>query len=104
MKAFVIDRRYVFVGSYNWDPRSSFINSEIGVFIDSPSLANWAAEKFAERLPKHAYRVRLNEEEELEWVETSDGDDIVHQEEPMAGGWRRFQAGFYSLFPLEEEL
>lgn len=104
MKAFVIDRRYVFVGSFNWDPRSSFINSEMGVFVDSPSLANWAAEKFAERLTKHAYRVRLDKDNEIEWVDTSGGDEVIYHEEPLTGTWRRLQAGFYGLLPIEGEL
>lgn len=104
MKAFVIDRRYVFVGSFNWDPRSSFINSEMGVFVDSPSLANWAAEQFAERLPRHAYRVRLDEDGELEWVDSSGDDDVIYHEEPLADPWLRFQSGFFGLLPIEGEL
>jgi len=104
MKAFIVDRRYAFVGSFNWDPRSSFINSEMGVFIDSPTLANRAAEKFARRLSTHVFRVRLNADDELEWVDSSGSDDVVYLEEPLTGAWRRFQAGFYGFLPLEGEL
>ena len=32
-KLVMIDRRHVFVGTFNTDPRSMFINTEIGLFI-----------------------------------------------------------------------
>ena len=38
-KSAVVDRRHVFIGSMNLDPRSANINTEGGVFIDSPPLA-----------------------------------------------------------------
>ena len=104
MKAFIIDRRYVFVGSFNWDPRSSFINSEMGLFIDSPTMASWAVEKFDERLSIHAFRVRLDEDGDLEWIDASGDDDIVYDKEPLADSWRRFQSDLFGLFPIEGEL
>ena len=104
MKAFLIDRRYVFVGSFNWDPRSSFINSEMGLFIDSPPLANWAADKFDARLSKNAFLVRLDKDGDLEWIDATGDNDIVYDEEPLADPWRRFQSDLFGLFPLEGEL
>ena len=38
-KTAVIDRRVVFIGSMNLDPRSATINTELGAVIDSPQLA-----------------------------------------------------------------
>ena len=38
MKAAVVDRRHVFIGSMNFDPRSAAINTELGAFVDSPSM------------------------------------------------------------------
>jgi putative cardiolipin synthase len=38
-KAMVVDRERAFVGSMNLDPRSEIFNSEMGVIIDSPALA-----------------------------------------------------------------
>jgi putative cardiolipin synthase len=48
--------------------------------------------------------VRLNTDGELEWVDSSGSDDVVYLEEPLTDTWRRFQAGFYGLLPLEGEL
>lgn len=41
-KAFTIDDRYLFVGSFNWDPRSVNINTEMGILIDSPQVTKRA--------------------------------------------------------------
>ena len=38
-KAFVVDRQKLFVGSFNLDPRSAKLNTELGVIIESPELA-----------------------------------------------------------------
>ena len=104
MKAFVIDRRHTFVGSFNWDPRSSFINTEIGLFIDSPALGEWAAGMFESRLPEHSFRVRIDEDGDIEWLEQSAEGERVYDKEPRTGAWRRFQAGFYGILPIEEKL
>ena len=100
-KSFVvtIDRRHVFVGSFNWDPRSGFLNTEIGLFIDSPALGEWAAETFAKRLPEHSYRVRITADDELERVEKTADGERVWDEEPETGVWRRFQADFLGIVP-----
>lgn len=34
-----IDEKQVFIGSFNFDPRSANLNTEIGVIINSPPLA-----------------------------------------------------------------
>jgi len=38
-KTAVIDRRLAFFGSMNFDERSASVNTEMGVFVDSPQLA-----------------------------------------------------------------
>jgi putative cardiolipin synthase len=49
-KGVIIDRKLVFVGSLNMDPRSVDINSEMGMVIKSPDLANLLAEEVLEDL------------------------------------------------------
>jgi putative cardiolipin synthase len=104
LKSFIVDRRSMFVGSFNWDPRSARINTEIGAFIDSPALAEWAAELLESRLPSNSYRVRLDAEKEIEWVDLSGEEAIVYNQEPMTGWWRRFRAGFFGILPIKGEL
>jgi putative cardiolipin synthase len=35
----ILDKQKVFIGSFNFDPRSVFWNTEVGVLVDSPELA-----------------------------------------------------------------
>ncbi|WP_160114839.1 phospholipase D family protein [Jhaorihella thermophila] len=60
-KAFVIDRRYMFIGSFNWDPRSVRMNGEMGILIDSPAMAEPAVRHFEAGLADGAYRLKLDE-------------------------------------------
>lgn len=46
-KLFVFDRKKLFIGSMNFDPRSMHLNTEIGLLIDSPELAQQTAARFA---------------------------------------------------------
>jgi putative cardiolipin synthase len=39
VKTFAIDRSRIFVGSFNFDPRSAGLNTEMGVVVESPRLA-----------------------------------------------------------------
>lgn len=38
-KSMVIDDRIVFIGTFNLDPRSANLNTEVGLLVDSPELA-----------------------------------------------------------------
>lgn len=84
--------------------RSANISTEIGVFVDSPAVAQWGAELLERQLPAISYCVRLDAEEEIEWVDAAAEGAVVYPREPKAGGWRRFQAWLYGLFPIEQEL
>ena len=45
-KTFVVDEQRVFVGSFNFDPRSKHLNTELGLVIDSPELATPDRDQF----------------------------------------------------------
>ena len=76
----------------------------MGLFIESSALAEWAAGKFAGRLPTHAFKVRLNESNHIEWVDASGSEEIVYDDEPMTDGWRRFVSDFLGILPVEGEI
>jgi len=62
----VFDRESVAIGSFNLDPCSSTINTEIGVLIDSPELASRAAQFMDEGvLPGSAYYVTVDQDHNL---------------------------------------
>jgi len=100
-KAFTVDDERVFVGSFNFDPRSARLNTEMGFVIDSPALAQSMAQALRPRLAQDAYRLRLSERGELEWIETVDGREVVHDEEPGTTVWSRLGVSLLSLLPIE---
>jgi putative cardiolipin synthase len=98
-KAFLIDDRYLFVGSLNLDPRSIEINAEMGLLIDSPEIVSGFTDNADERLAKMAYRVLINEQGQLEWHGRINGKDVVETHEPLASPWLRFKAWFMKIAP-----
>ncbi|MHA1529318.1 MAG: phospholipase D family protein [Alphaproteobacteria bacterium] len=103
-KVFAVDGRYIFIGSFNWDPRSLDINTEMGAYIDSPGLTGPALERFERALPTAAYRLHLTGAGAIEWHALEDGQEVIYQDEPGASSWKRFTAGLYRLLPIENLL
>lgn len=100
-KTFSIDRSRAFVGSFNFDPRSERLNTELGFVIDSPSMAQAIADAFATVIPARAYQVRLNDAGALQWVVQRDDRERVYDQEPRAGFWLRAYVLMLSLLPIE---
>jgi putative cardiolipin synthase len=103
-KATFVDRDTVFVGSLNFDPRSIFLNTEMGIFIESEELGRPFTEGALEALPRVAYRVTLDEDGDLQWLFDDGVEREVWRKEPQTGWGRRFKAGFYRLLPIEGQL
>lgn len=98
-KVFLFDRRYMFVGSLNLDPRSVEINAEMGLLIDSSEFAGEMARAVTERLATATYRVVENSRGKLEWHATIDGEDVVETKEPLTSWWLRFKAWVMKIVP-----
>jgi putative cardiolipin synthase len=103
-KAIMIDRRWLFVGSLNVDPRSIDINTEMGLILDAPGFARELYEAAADSVRKHAYQVTLSDKGRLEWKALRDGQIVTLKKEPETSWWRRFKAGFYGVLPIEKQL
>ena len=101
-KTFAVDGKRVFVGSFNFDPRSARLNTEMGMVIDSPKLARNLAEAFETSAPKVAYQVRLAADGlSLEWIERTASGDKVYSTEPDTTFFKRFGVQVISLFPID---
>jgi putative cardiolipin synthase len=100
-KTFAVDDKTVFVGSFNFDPRSAALNTEMGLVISSPELAGRLSALFREEVPEAAYAVHLTAKGELEWTERTDEGEITYHTEPNTSGWRRFSVGFLSVLPID---
>jgi len=104
-KSVVLDRKIVYVGSFNVNLRSTYLNSETALIIDSPILAEQIAASIEELMaPDSSWQVVRTPSGQLEWRSETDGKLVVEKREPMTGFWRRFNSGFYGLFPLEKYL
>jgi putative cardiolipin synthase len=104
-KAVVFDRESVFIGSFNLDPRSASINTEAGLYVESPELAEQVAAYMEEGVkPQNSYRVLLDEHGDLIWVTEIDGQEVRYHKEPEASFGQRFMSGFIMLLPVEHQL
>ncbi|MCK2185460.1 phospholipase D family protein [Halomonas getboli] len=100
-KTFSVDGKRLFVGSFNFDPRSAKLNTELGFVIESPELAQEMAEVFREDIPGNAYEVRLDDNDDLVWLERTDDGTIRHHSEPNVGLLRRGWVTFISVLPID---
>ena len=99
-KTFSIDRDRVFVGSFNFDPRSHKLNTELGVVIESPKLAAEVSNTLDRDLDQAAYEVVIKGSG-LEWVERTGQGEIRYDKEPKTTFWQRFGVGFMSILPID---
>ncbi|AHL73953.1 phospholipase [Stutzerimonas stutzeri] len=106
-KAAIFDREQVFLGSFNFDPRSVLWNTEVGILVDSPALASEVHQLTLEGTsPAVSYEVRLIEhqgKQRLVWIAEDQDQRKVLLHEP-GGAWRRFNAWISWMIGLERML
>jgi putative cardiolipin synthase len=109
-KAGVVDREVVAIGSFNIDPRSTALNTEIVILVESAELAAQVIEFMDDGVqPQNSYRVMLETDDEtgserLVWITEVDGREVRYYSEPETGLWRRFSAWLMGLLPIEKHL
>ena len=81
-KTFAVDDYQVFIGSYNVDPRSANINTEMGVIINDDELARQLHGALSDDLLNQAYEVKLLDNGSLEWHTMEDDKEVVYDSEP----------------------
>jgi putative cardiolipin synthase len=102
-KSAVIDRKTVFIGSMNFDPRSELHNTEIGIFIFSPQIAQQLTSLIGFIRLDGAYQLQLGPKGGIEWVSPASGDaaDTILHTEPETHFWARWKLEL--LAPLVPE-
>jgi cardiolipin synthase C len=109
-KLLVFDRSAVFVGSMNYDARSRWLNTEIGLIVHSPDLAAQTAQRFqAMTQPANAYAVTLQPGDaqaspQLTWSTVKQTQPVSYHTEPARSAWQRFEVDSLSLLSLDHEL
>jgi len=104
-KLVVIDKKRLFIGSMNLDPRSATINTELGAMIDSPPLARELLRIIDIDRLQSAYRVRLNPKGAgLQWLSNDGEKETILTEEPDSTPWLRIKSWLLSPFVPVEQL
>jgi putative cardiolipin synthase len=99
-KGFSVDRKTLFVGSYNLDPRSTWLNCEQGVLVESPKLVEQFRAIFeSQTAGSHAWHV-TREAGELRWAD----DQGVTSKDPQTTFSQRFQAWFARVLHIDAQL
>ena len=108
-KAMVVDHRQVFVGSMNFDPRSRYLNTEMGAVVDSPALAA-AVEHFFDSAaaPANAFHVVLepvggvsSDRREIRWIAVDDGRTVRFDHDPETSALKRAEVLLMRKLPIE---
>ncbi len=100
-KTFSVDGIRTFIGSFNFDPRSARLNTEMGFVIESESLAQGITNYLNQGLRDQAYEVRKTSLGRLEWIECTGTDSHRHRQEPNTSVWRRAAVVLASYLPIE---
>ena len=103
-KAFAVDGVRAFVGSFNLDPRSAALNTEMGAFVQHEAVARDVAAEHA-RLADAALSWQVVwQDGALHWRDGDADARVMLRQEPFAGWWRRALAWVVRRLPLEEQL
>ena len=109
-KVAVIDRKITFIGSFNFDPRSIEVNTEIGLLVFSPDLAEHIVEFLDTGTDSsNSYRLVLERRNNgnscrLAWISEQEGEKVREYKEPKAGIRRKISAWLISLLPIEDQV
>lgn len=106
-KIVIVDNKWVYVGSFNMDSRSAFINTELGVLVESPELAHKVIQLFnADFSTESSWQVVLDYKhgtsgkKVLWWKSEETKTDI----EPARSDLQRIKKSVYRLLPIEHQL
>ena len=101
-KSFVVDKKEIFIGSFNFDPRSAWLNTELGVIVHDPKLASAQLTHVDNALRSQTFEVFLNDNGKLRWRGYKDGEEIIYDKEPETTWGQRFAAGLARLVPKSQ--
>ena len=100
-KFFDIDGK-VFIGSFNFDPRSAYLNTEVGLVVESDQLQNEITQVLDEYLPQVAYELQLDEKGNIIWIEHKEnGETVTYHHDPGTTKFQRFMMKLVAYLPIE---
>jgi putative cardiolipin synthase len=103
-KAFAVDGETGFVGSFNVDPRSISLNTEMGVLFHDREATAALERLFRTRTGgRHSYRVLLRDGS-VRWEDSSTTPPVEWRHEPETGWWQRASVRILEWLPIESQL
>lgn len=106
-KTMVFDGETMFVGSFNFDQRSLYLNNEIGLVFKDSEIAGAAAKSFAENVNKVAFKVEFSGgagNNNMHWIGGQGGSDVVMEKEPYATTLQKLTVGILKWLPIDAQL
>jgi len=101
-KTFAVDNERVFIGSFNFDPRSAMLNCEMGFLINSPTLAHRITMGFDGPLSKVSYQPKLTPDGDMIWIEPiANNPAVIYQKEPGTTWLEQVSLVVIGLLPIE---
>ena len=95
----------MFVGSFNLDPRSTHLNTELGLLVESEDLARRIAKAIElDMRPENSWEVTLGDDGRPRWRTERGGETETHAFEPDTDIWDLFKMLPISLVPMESIL
>ena len=95
-KLAIFDEASLLVGSMNLDPRSSYLNTEIGLLLESKGLVAEARDWLAALLAEESSWPLSLKAKRVQWPESST--------EPATGWWQRLWVGWVARMPVHGQL
>ena len=104
-KAYSVDDARGFIGSFNLDARSAYLNTEMGVMFDDAQLAKAVRDEYLRLAgPELSYWMHLDKHGKPRWLDRVATPPTLLTQEPDTGAWQRFSARAISWLPLESQL
>lgn len=104
-KAVLVDGTRGFVGSFNLDPRSANLNTEMGVLFDDPALGAALFEEYRHLTsPAMSYWVYLNDAGSTRWLDRAEDPPAALKKEPDSTRMQRATANIVRWLPIESQL
>ncbi len=92
----------VFIGSFNLDPRSFNLNTEVGLVVTSDPLQEQISGLLDQTLHTVAYELKLNNQGEIIWLDhRPDGKTIEYKTDPETTRFQRLMMYSVSYLPIE---
>lgn len=111
-KTFIFDDQHVFIGTFNFDPRSALLNTEMGIVVHSPELARRVSTIMEDAMrPQRSYALKLESrtvdhqtEHQLQWHDHHDGAARTQTIEPDTSPVQRSLLRVLQTLPIEQHL